>query len=110
MNSNRSFKLSEKKVKKALKEGKLIAWDELFASYPKKRQEAIKRRARYLQAAMELRRLRRKSKLSQKELARKMKVKREFISRIESGKQNITLETLYRIAEATGRKFEFSFK
>jgi len=59
---------------------------------------------------MEVRRLRRKSKLSQAQLARKMHVKREFLSRIESGRQNITLETLYRIAEAVGKEFKFSFK
>ena len=61
-------------------------------------------------AAMELRKMRRKLRLSQAQLARKMNVKREFISRIESGRQNITLETLYRIAEATGKKFEIQFK
>ncbi len=102
--------MSNSKIREALRTGKLIAWDELFASYPKKRQEAIKKRARYLRAAMELRKVRRKLKLSQAELARRMDVKREFISRIESGKQNVTLETLYRIAEATGKEFEFSFK
>jgi len=102
--------MNDQKIRKALKTGKLIAWKELFASYPKERQEAIKRKARYLRAAMEVRRLRRKSKLSQAQLARKMHVKREFLSRIESGRQNITLETLYRIAEAVGKEFKFSFK
>jgi len=38
-----------------------------------------------------------------------MKVKREFITRIESGEQNITIETLNRVAEATGKEFEFHF-
>jgi len=71
--------MNDQKIRKALKTGKLIAWKELFASYPKERQEAIKRKARYLRAAMEVRRLRRKSKLSQAQLARKMHVKREFI-------------------------------
>lgn len=110
MVNNKSFKLSEKKIRQALKEGKLIDYDEIFASYPKEKQERILEGARFLKAAIELRQLRRRLKLSQEELARKMNVKREFISRIESGKQNITLETLYRIAEATGKKFEFSFK
>ena len=102
--------MSDNKIREALKTGKLIAWEELFASYSKKRQEAIKRKARYLLAAMELRKLRRKSKLSQAELAHKMHVKREFLSRIESGRQNITLETLFKIAEAVGKEFKFSFK
>lgn len=102
--------MSNKKIEKALKEGRLIDYDELFASYSKEKQERIRERARYLMVAMELRRIRKKLRLSQAELAKKMDVKREFISRIESGQQNITLETLYKIAEATGKKFEFGFK
>ena len=98
------------KIKKAIERGDLIPYEKIFASYPKEKQERIKEKARYLRAAMEVRRLRRKSKLSQAQLARKMHVKREFLSRIESGRQNITLETLYRIAEAVGKEFKFSFK
>ena len=77
------------KISKTLKRGELISYDDLFASYPKKRQQEILKRARYLKAAMELKRLRKELKISQEELARKMKVKREFITRIESGEQNI---------------------
>ena len=98
------------KIKRALKRGDLVDYDDLFATYSKKRQEEIKKRARYIMAAMELRRLRKKLKLSQAKLAKKMNVKREFISRIEGGRQNITLETLYRIAEATGKEFRLSFQ
>lgn len=46
---------------------------------------------------MELKKLRKWLKISQEELAQKMKVKREFIARIESGEQNITIETLNRV-------------
>ncbi len=99
-----------RKINQAVKRGELIAYAELFAKYPKKRQQEILERARYLKAAMELKKLRKLLKISQNELARKMKVKREFITRIESGEQNITLETLNRIAEATGKEFEFRFK
>ena len=103
-------KISYKKIKEGLRTGKLIDYDDLFASYPNERQKRIKERARYLMAAWELRKLRQKARLSQQALAKKMDVKREFISRIESGEQNITIETLYRIAEATGKKFELKFK
>ena len=98
------------KINTALKKGDLIAYTDLFSSYPKKRQHEILVKARYLKAAMELKNLRKELKISQNELARKMKVKREFISRIESGEQNITIETLNRVAEATGKEFEFHFK
>lgn len=99
-----------KKIKKALKEGKLIDYDELFASYPNQKQERILEGARHLRVAMEIRRLRKRLKLTQGELAKKMKVKRELVSRVESGRQNVTLETLYKIAEATGKEFTFRFK
>ena len=97
-------------INKAIKRGDLIAYGDLFAGYSKKRQQEILKRARYLKAAMELKKLRKELKISQEELAHKMKVKREFISRIESGEQNITIETLNRVAEATGKEFEFHFR
>jgi len=99
-----------RKIKQAVKRGELVDYTDLFASYSKKRQQEILKRARYLKAAMELKKLRKQLKISQNELARKMKVKREYITRIESGEQNITIETLNRIAEATGKEFEFHFK
>src|SRR3990167_9258241 len=102
-------KISDKKIREALKTGKLIDYDQLFASYPKERQKRIKERARYLMAAWELRKLRKKARLSQEQLAKKMDVKREFISRIESGEQNVTIATLYKIADAVGKKFKFTF-
>ena len=99
-----------RKINQALKKGDLVNYDNLFASYSQKRQQEILKRARYLKAALELKKLRKQLKISQKELAHKMKVKREFITRIESGEQNITIETLNRIAEATGKEFEFHFR
>ena len=98
------------KINKAVKRGDLIAYGDLFAGYSKKRQQEILKRARYLKAAIELKKLRKELKISQGALARKMKVKREFISRIESGERNITIETLNRVAEATGKEFEFHFR
>lgn len=98
-----------KKIKEALKMGELIDYDGLFASYPKRRQKQILKRARYLKASIALRKLRKQLKLSQAKLADRLNVKREFISRIESGRQNITLETLYKIAEATGKELQLRF-
>ena len=97
------------KIEKALKERKLISYDEIFESFSKEKQERIKAGARYIMARIELIKLRKKLKLSQGALAKKMKVKREFIARLESGKQNVTLDTLYKVAEATNKKFQFSF-
>ena len=99
-----------RKINQAVKRGDLIAYSDLFSGYPKKRQQEILKKARYLKAAMELKKLRKDLKISQNELAQKMNVKREFITRIESGEQNITIETLNRVAEATGKEFEFYFR
>lgn len=99
-----------RKINQAVKRGELVDYADLFTSYSRKRQQEILKRARYLKAAMELKKLRRQLKISQQELAHQMKVKREFITRIESGEQNITIETLNRIAKATGKELEFHFK
>ena len=99
-----------KKIQEAIDRGDLIPREVVWNSYSKKEQEEIKERARYLKAAMELRKVRKQLHLSQEELAKKMSVKREFISRIESGRQNVTLDTLYRIAEVTGKQFHLSFR
>ena len=99
-----------KKIKQALNKKELLDLNEVFAKYSQKRREKIFKRAKYLQAAIAIRKLRKELKFSQGDLARKMNVEREYIARIESGKQNVTLETLYRIAEATKRDFVFQFK
>jgi len=93
-----------KKIQKALNKKELIDFDEIFAGYSKRRKDKILKKARYLKLAMALRKIRQRLKLSQQKLAQKMNVKREFIARIESGRQNVTLETLYKIGEAIGKK------
>ena len=99
-----------KKINQAIKTGALTDFNQLFSGYSRKKQQKILQRAKYLQAAIAIKDLRKKLQLSQQKLAHKMKVKREFISRIETGQQNITLETLYRISAATGKEFHFNFK
>ncbi len=47
---------------------------------------------------------REKAGLSQKELAEKLKTTQSVISRIENGKQNISLDMLQKIATALGKK------
>ncbi|MBU2592755.1 helix-turn-helix domain-containing protein [Patescibacteria group bacterium] len=99
-----------KKIKQALRKGSLVDFDKLFASYSKSKKEEVLKKARYLKIAIALRKLRQGANLTQEKLAQKMKVEREFIARIESGRQNVTLETLYRIAGAVNKQFNFQFK
>ena len=99
-----------KKIEDAIKRGDLIPYEKIWNSYSQERKDRIKQKARYIMASMELRRLRKALRLSQGQLAKKMSVKREFISRIESGKQNVTLDTLYRVAEVTGKNLKLMFR
>lgn len=98
------------KIKKAIEKGELIPLEDVLRTYNAKDREDIKQKARYIMASMELRKLRKTLRLSQGQLAKKMSVKREFISRIESGKQNVTLDTLYRVAEVTGKNLTLIFR
>ena len=100
------YKKLSQKIRKAVKKGDLIPYERVLHSYSRKERKEIAERVRYIKVAMELRKLRKKLDLSQGALAKKISVKREYISRIESGKQNVTLDTLYRIAEATGKEVE----
>ena len=105
-----AINVSEEKIKKAIQEGRLISYKKVYMSYSKKDRAEIDRRAKLIMVRMEMRKLRRRNGLSQSQLAKKMDVKREFVSRIESGSQNITLGTLFKIAEATGKEFKFKFE
>ncbi len=98
------------KIKKALEKGELISHKDIMSNYSCKDREEISAKTRYMKAAMELRKLRESMELTQGMLAKKMNVKREFVARAESGRQNLTLETLYRIAEATGRQLHVAFE
>ena len=57
-----------------------------------------------LEFAIQIANEREKAGLSQKDLALKLKTTQSVISRIENGKQNISLDMLQRIAEALGKK------
>ena len=48
--------------------------------------------------------------ITQQELAKRMNAKQSAIARLESGKQNTTIETLERIAQATGTHLKISFE
>ena len=98
------------KIKHALAKGDLVLHDDVLSQYSAKEQAEILAKARYIKFAIELRKLRRAMNLSQARLAQKMKVKREFIARAESGRQNITLETIYRIGQAAGKEVCLAFR
>ena len=57
-----------------------------------------------LEFAIQIANEREKAGLSQKDLALKLKTTQSVISRIENGKQNISLDMLQNIANALGKK------
>jgi DNA-binding XRE family transcriptional regulator len=57
----------------------------------------------------EIHRVRKEKDLSQEQLAQKAGVSQQLISRIEKGKENISLITLKKISKALGRIAEISF-
>jgi ribosome-binding protein aMBF1 (putative translation factor) len=50
-----------------------------------------------------------KSKLSQKQLARRMKTTQPMIARMESGRQPPSTATLLKLAKATGTRLQIRF-
>ena len=62
-----------------------------------------------LRVALEIIKAREAKKMSQSELAAALKTKQQTVSRIERGAQNVTIETLERIARALGQGLEVRF-
>lgn len=62
-----------------------------------------------LRVALEITRAREAKRMSQRDLAEKLKTKQQTVSRIERGAQNVTIETLDRIAKALGRDLQVRF-
>ena len=62
-----------------------------------------------IRVAVEIATAREKHHITQKELAKKMHTSQQSISRIEQGKQNITIDMIERIADVLGQRPTFKF-
>ncbi|MBI4249344.1 MAG: helix-turn-helix transcriptional regulator [Elusimicrobia bacterium] len=62
-----------------------------------------------LRIALEITKAREAAKMTQRELADAMKTKQQTVSRIERGAQNVTIETLEKIARALKRDLQVRF-
>ena len=62
-----------------------------------------------LEIAYQILQLRKKKKISQAQLAKRIGTKQSNIARIEAGQQNFSIETLEKIADALGSRLEVSF-
>ena len=62
-----------------------------------------------LEIAYRILQLRKKEGLSQSDMAKKVGTSQSNIARMESGEQNFTTETLYKVAAALGRELRIDF-
>ena len=70
---------------------------------------AYEEESRRLEIAYRILQLRKKQKLSQKELAQKLNTTQSVVARMEAGQQNFTTDTLQKIASAFKRNLKIEF-
>ena len=63
-----------------------------------------------LEIAYQILKLRKQRKMSQIELAKKLKTKQSNVARMESGQQNFTTDTLQKIADIFGMDLRVEFQ
>jgi DNA-binding XRE family transcriptional regulator len=85
-----------------------ITLKELMSDITQEERESIETEKKYMQIVMTLRELRKTLGLTQEELAKKSKLPRTTISKVESGSRNTTLETLTAMAQAMGKRIELN--
>jgi len=80
------------------------SFDELldikYGKVGEKERDAFEERAQYFVISEMLKESRREAKITQEQLAEKIGTKKSYISRLENGKCDIQLSTLYRIFES----------
>lgn len=101
---NISHIMNEKKLKE-----NGISFDEILNQLPKSRKAVILENSRYRVAMLEVKKLREQLNLTQQDLADRSGLPRITIARIESGKQNISIEKLMKIASGVGKELEIKF-
>ena len=99
---------SEISIEKIHKYG--IPFEEILARFTPEEHEQIEREARYYILRMELRKQRQSKGLTQQQLADKVNMPRTMITKIESGKRNVTVSTLMDIARALGKNLVVGFE
>ncbi|WEV43547.1 helix-turn-helix transcriptional regulator [Lactobacillus sp. ESL0684] len=71
--------------------------------------DGFKEECRKLDASVLVTQLRQSQKMSQETLAKKAKVSKSTIARIENGNMNPTLKTLEKLGEAAGKQLTISY-
>ncbi len=71
--------------------------------------KAYEEESRRIEIAYRILQLRKKQKLSQKELAQKLNTTQSVVARMEAGQQNFTTDTLQKIASVFRRELKIEF-
>ncbi|MEI7603782.1 MAG: helix-turn-helix transcriptional regulator [bacterium] len=88
-----------------------ISLDEFIKkqNYTKEELKNIENKSKYYSAVQTLKEMREKMGMTQEELSKKSGIPRSAISKIESGKRNVTIEKLVLLASAMDKKMTIQF-
>ena len=93
-----------------MKKGKLIPWEEVRKEmFTEEELRNIDKRAEKRIALRQLRELRERYNITQDTLSIKSGIPRSTISKIETGKRNVSIAKLIQIANALGKDLEIRF-
>lgn len=82
---------------------KTVPLQNIATDFTKTDWKEVEKEKKYYELVIQLRELRQKAGMTQKELAEKAALPRATVVRVESGRRNATLETLMSMASAMGR-------
>jgi len=87
------------------------SFDRYLAQQMKNRafRKAYEEESQRLEIAYRILQLRKRQKLSQRELARKLRTTQSVVARMEAGRQNFTTDTLQKIASVFRRNLKIEF-
>lgn len=100
-----------KTIEEAVKDGDLITLKKAreMLNYSEEEKKRIREGADRIILDMRLRQMRKEMGLTQEELAHKARIPRTTVTKIESGRHNVTIATLQKIASAVGKEFVYDF-
>lgn len=100
--------MNKKNIKNAKNFDELL--DIKYGKIGSKKRDDFEEKAQYFVISEMLKEARKEAKLTQEQLAAKVGTKKSYISRLENGKCDIQLSTLYKIFEfGLGKRVNLSF-
>ncbi len=98
-------------MKNKIKKITFVSFDKHLAKEMKNKEfkKTFEEESHRLKISYQILQLRKRKKLSQKELAHKLDTTQSVVARMESGNQNFSIATLEKIADALGSHLNISF-